>query len=78
MFERRKRRGRKAREGGVEEEMKGSGGEGRINTRFEGRGWSLIVRAERRLEQRGEAGRTLPPPHAGPLNPFLGHYSFQA
>lgn len=54
MFERRRRR--RGREGGVEEEMKGSGGEGRINTRFEGRGWSLIVRAERRLEQRGEAG----------------------
>lgn len=42
--------------GEEEEEMKGSGGEGGINTRFEGREWSLIVRAEQRLEQRGEAG----------------------
>lgn len=56
VFERRRRRRRRGREDGVEEEMKGSGGEGGINTRSEGRGWSLIVRAERRLEQRGEAG----------------------
>lgn len=49
-------RRRRGREGGVEEEMKGSSGEGRINTRFEGREGSLIVRAEQRLKQRGEAG----------------------